>query len=125
MKTLGRILIILVVFAALSGLMVMGVNASGMSASNFRGEGGEFRPGGEMEGGFQPGIMPDGGRVRPEGFEEHGERGEGRGGGMTGLMFGAIKNTFVIGLLVVAIVVPKNVIRKNKKNSAVKSALTE
>ena len=124
MKILGRILIILVVFAALSGLMVMGVDASGMSASNLRGEGGEFRPGGEMEGSFRPGIMPDGGRVRPEGFEEHGERGEGRGG-FSGLMFGAIKNTFVIGLLVVAIVVPKNVIRKNKKNGAVKSGLTE
>ena len=47
MKTLVRILIILVVFAALSGLMVVGVNASGSSASNFRGEGGEFRPAGD------------------------------------------------------------------------------
>ena len=35
-------------------------------------------------------------------------------------MFGAIKNTLVIGLLVVAIVVPKSVIRKKKKNSALK-----
>ena len=50
MKTLGRILIILVVFAALSGLMIVGVNASGLSASNFRGEGGEFRPAGDQEG---------------------------------------------------------------------------
>ena len=113
MKTLGRILIILVVFAALSGLMIVGVNASGLSASNFRGEGGEFRPAGDQEGFPPPGF-------RPEGFEEHGERGERRGGGISGLMFGAVKNIFVIGLLVVAIVLPKNVIRKKKKNGALK-----
>ena len=113
MKTLGRILIILVVFAALSGLMIVGVNASGSSTSNFRGEGGEFRPAGDQEGFPPPGF-------RPEGFEEHGERGERRGGGISGLMFGAIKNTLVIGLLVVAIVVPKSVNRKKKKNSALK-----
>jgi len=113
MKTLVRILIILVVFAALSGLMIVGVNASGLSASNFRGEGGEFRPAGDLEGFPPPGF-------RPEGFDEHGERGERRGGGISGLMFGAIKNTLVISLLVVAIVVPKSVIRKKKKNGALK-----
>lgn len=116
MKTLGRILIILVVFAALSGLMIVGVNASGLSASNFRGEGREFRPVGDQEGFPPPGFRPEG----TEGFEEHGERGERRGDGISGLMFGAIKNTLVIGLLVVAIVVPKSVIRKKKKNGALK-----
>ncbi len=126
MKTLGRILIILVVFAALSGLMVIGVNASGFSASNFRGEGGEFRPSGGGEGFPPPGFRPDGddGGFRPEGFEERGERGEGRGG-VTGLMFGAIKNIFVIALLVTVIVWPKNIARNKRKNGAVKSAATE
>ena len=113
MKTLGRILIILVVFAALSGLMIVGVNASGLSASNVRDKGGEFRPAGDLEGFPAPSF-------RPEGFEEYGERGERRGGGLSGLMFGAVKNTLVISLLVVAIVVPKSVIRKKKKNGALK-----
>ncbi|MBI5963052.1 MAG: hypothetical protein HY863_06225 [Chloroflexi bacterium] len=123
MKTLGRILIILMVFAALSALMVVGVNASGVSASSFRGEGGEFRPGGE---GFPPGFQPgaDGNRVRPEGFEEHSERGEGRGG-ISGLMFGAVRNIFVIALLVTLIVWPRSVARKKRKMDAVKPAITE
>mgnify|MGYP001612674170 CR=1 FL=1 len=115
MKTLARILIILVVFTALSALMVVGVNASGVSASSFRGEGGE---------GFPPGFSPDGGRVRPEGFEEHGERGEGRGG-VTGLMFGAVRNTFIIALLVTIIVWPRSIARKKRKLAAGKPAATE
>ncbi|NOT03914.1 MAG: hypothetical protein HOP27_04875 [Anaerolineales bacterium] len=126
MKTLGRILIILVVFAALSGLMVVGVNALGLSVSNFRGEGGEFRPGGDGEGFPPPSFRPDGddGGFRPEGFEERGERGE-RRGGVAGMMFGAIKNIFVIALLVTVIVWPKSIARSKRKNGAVKSAVTE
>lgn len=120
MKTIGRILIILAVFSALSALMVIGVNASGMNDTNFRPEGGEFRPGGDA-GDFAPpsGFSPDGGRVRPEGFEDHDhdERGE-RGGGFSGLMFGAVKNTFIIAVLVALVVLPRNAMKKKKKNNA-------
>lgn len=120
MKILARTLIILVVFAALSAAMVTAVNASGMNAMSFQREGVEFRPGGEMEGFPPAGFRPDGG----EDFEEHGERGEGRGG-VTGLMFGAVKNIGVIGLLVTLVVLPKSVAKKNRKKVEIKSALPE
>lgn len=122
MKTLGRILIILVVFIALSALMVIGVNASGLNQADFRPEGGEFRPSGEL-GDFPPppGFNPEegGGRVRPEGFEDHDheERGEG-GFGFGGLMFGAARNTLIIAVLVVLIVVPRNAMKQKKKNAS-------
>jgi len=125
MKILGRILIILAVFAALSAAMVTAVNASGTNATSFQREGGEFRPGGEMEGFPPAGFRPDGGEGFRHGeFEEHGERGEGRGG-VTGLMFGAVKNIGVIGLLVTLIVLPKSIAKKNRKNVEIKSALPE
>lgn len=120
MKTLSRTLTILVVFAALSMLMVVGVNASGVSASSFPRERSEFRPGSDNDGA---------GFVRPEGFEENhferGERGERGGGGFTGLMFGAVKNTFIIALLVTLIVVPRSIARNKRKSSTLKPALTE
>jgi hypothetical protein len=45
MKTIGRILIILAVFIALSGLMVVAVNASGANAPDFGGPLPQIRPG--------------------------------------------------------------------------------
>ncbi len=123
MKTLGRILIILLAFTVFSALMIVGVNASGMSSSSFPGEGREFRPGGDGQGfpppGFQPGA--DGPGFRPE---RGGERG-GEGGGVTGLLFGAIKNTLVIALLVVAIVLPKSIARKKRRNEMLTSTPAE
>lgn len=116
MKTLGRILVILAVFSALSALMVFGVNASGLSNASFPSEGGEFRPDGDFP--PPPGFSLDGDgiRVRPDGFEEHDheERGE-RGRGFGGLMFGALKNTFLIAVLVMLVVFPRNAIKKRKK----------
>jgi len=125
MKTLGRILIILLVFAAFSALMIVGVNASGVSSSSFPGEGREFRPGADGQGfppsGFQPGA--DGAGFRPErGGDHDGERG---GGGVIGLLFGAIKNTLVIALLVVAVVLPKSITRKKRRNDALTSTTAE
>ena len=124
MKTLGRMLIILLVFTAFSALMIVGVNASGMSSSSFPGEGREFRPGGDGQGfpppDFQSGA--DGTGFRPE---RHGERGGEGGGGAVGLLFGAVKNTLVIALLVVAIVLPKSIARKKRRNGALTSTPSE
>ena len=114
MKTIGRILMILVVFSILAGLMLIGVNASGTVTQNFEGrpgdDGAEFRPGG--------------GGLRPEGFENRPERGDESGGGPR-WMFGAVKNIGLIAVLVTVIVWPKSIARKKKKNGVLKPAVTE
>jgi hypothetical protein len=109
MKTVGRILIILAVFVALSGLMVLAVNASGGSSStpDFDGAPPQF---GDQEG-SREGFRPEGGETRPE----RGERGE-RGGGW---MFGLTKNLVVITFLVTLIVLPKSIMRNKRKQTAI------
>ncbi len=110
MKTLGRVLIILAVFALVMGITYVIVNADGTSLSGApRSENGE-RPqfaNGERpfpgDGQFQPGQ-------RPEGFE-----GRERGGGAGGLMFGFIKNTVIIAVVVVLIAAPRNWFRNRKR----------
>jgi hypothetical protein len=79
MKTLFRILVILVVTAIVGGLMYAGVSASGSSTANF--EDGEGRP-----------QLPDGAEFRPE-REEH----EGRDGGF-GFPGGVIKSLVLMSL---------------------------
>jgi hypothetical protein len=110
MKILGRILIILAVFLALSGLMVIGVNASGANAPDFNGSRPGFRPGG------------DGNQFRPDGGQNRHERGD--RGGAIGLrwVFGVIKNVGVIALLVTLIVWPKSIAKKKRKQAALSSA---
>jgi hypothetical protein len=107
MKTLGRILLILAVFVALSGLMMVAVNASGTNAPDFSGAP-QFRPGGD-----------DG--VRPEGDQNRPERGDREGVGPR-WMFGLIKNIGVMAVLVKVIVWPKSVAKKKKKQAGIKSA---
>lgn len=97
MKTIGRIFIILTVFSILVGLMVTTVNFVGNAVGNDA-PASQSRPG------------EDGGENR----SEHGER----GGNATGLMYGAIKNSVVIGFLVTMIVWPKSVAKKKKKSVA-------
>ena len=106
MKTLGRILIILAVFVALSDLMVIAVNASGTNAPDFNGTS-QFRPGGD-------GIRPEGDQNRPEREE--------LGGGGSRWMFGLIRNIGVMAVLVTIIVWPKSVAKKKKKQAGIKSA---
>lgn len=108
MKTIGRILIILAVFSALSALMVLAVNSSGGSSSapDFDGAPPQFEG---QEG--REGFRPEGGETRPE----FGERGE-RGGGW---MFGLTKNLVVISLLVTLIVLPKSIARNKKKRAII------
>ena len=118
MKTIGRILIILAVFSALSALMVLAVNASGSATPNFDGTPPQFQPDANRDG-----IRPEGGQFNPEGNKLRPERGErdGAGGGL-GLMFGLVKNIFVIALLVTLIALPKSIIRNSRKQAAVNSA---
>jgi hypothetical protein len=110
MKIIGRILIILVVFAALSGLMVAGVNASGSNAPDFDGAS-QFRPdGGE-------GLRPEGDENRPD----RGERSERGGAGGSRWMFGLLKNVGVMAVLVTIIAWPKSVAKKKRKQAAISS----
>ncbi len=102
MKTLGRILIILAVFSALTGLMVTAVNASGANAPGGF-DAPRFRPDGDE-------FMPDGDGNRPERHER-----EMGGFGGFGILFSIIKNTIVIGILVAVIVVPKNIVKQKKR----------
>jgi hypothetical protein len=108
MKTLGRILIILVVFALIMGLTYVAVNAAGNSLAGApRFENGE-RPS-PPDGQFQPGQ-------RPEGFEER-ERDE--GGSLFGLMGGFVKNIVIISMVVVLIAVPRSLMRNRKRAASV------
>jgi hypothetical protein len=104
MKTIGRILIILVVFSILAGLMVTVVNASGATTSNFSGSR-QFRP----DGGGQ--------RFRP---------GHDRGGsGGAGWIFGLVKNLGVMAIIVTLIAWPKSIAKKRKKRPVVNSSIAE
>jgi hypothetical protein len=109
MKTIGRILVILAVFSAFAGLMVVAVNASGSNAPDFGGAP-QFRPNAGQDG------------VRPGGDENRPERGERGASGGPRWMFGLIKNVGILALLVTIIVWPKSVAKKKKKQAGVKSA---
>jgi hypothetical protein len=107
MKTIGRILIILVLFSALSGLMIVAVNASGSNSPDYDDAPSQFRPhGGDAE------FRPEGDQNRPE----RGERGEREGGGSR-WMFGLIKNIGVMAILVTIIVWSKSVAKKKRKQA--------
>ena len=107
MKILGRILIILAVFALVMGITYVIVNARSSSAPP------GFGPGNE---GFSrlngaPPAFPE--EERPEfpggGREFRGERGGGE------WLFGTLKNIAIIGIIVVLIVLPKSWIQKRKR----------
>ena len=101
MKTLGRALLILAVFALIMGITYVVVTA-GTSGSNLT----QFqRSNGQPN--FANGQRPEfpGG----ERNEFHGERGGG------GLMFGMMKNTLVIAIVVVLIVIPKGWLQRKKR----------
>jgi hypothetical protein len=106
------------VFFALSGLMVAAVNASGANAPDFGGPLPQIRQGGDGDQ-FSPenGAVPEGGQNRPE----RGERGERMGGG-SGWMFGLIKNTGLMAILVTIIVWPRSAAKKRKRQAGIKSA---
>lgn len=107
MRTLGRILIILFVFALVMGLTYTIVNASSSSSpangpSFERGEG--ERP-----------EIPGGGR--PDDFRGE-EEGRGLGFGL-GMILGAIRNSAIIGVIVALVVKFQNRMRKKKQDPQV------
>ena len=108
MKTLGRALLILAVFALIMGITYAVVTA-GTSGSNGlqlqRGDGAFPRP-----------NFPNGQRPEFPGGERNEFHGE-RGGG--GLMFGMIKNTLVIAIVVVLVVIPKGWLQKRRRTAQV------
>lgn len=111
MKTLGRILIILLAAAIASAAIIGVVNATRSINFSGRPEGGEFRPQGNQppQGDFPEGGFPQGGRPDRDR--------EGGGGSLSRMALGFIKNTVVIGVLVVAIAVPRNLLSKRKKSA--------
>jgi hypothetical protein len=116
MKTIGRILIILVVFSALSGLMVLAVNASGSNTPNFDGAPAQFRPQGDGDG-----IRLEGDQFNPEGGQTRPERGERGDTGGPRWMFGLVKNVGVMALLVTLVVLPKSIAKNKRKQAAINS----
>jgi len=99
MKIVGRILIILAVFALVMGITYLIVNTRGSSAPG-------FEPGNERFSASNgaPLGFPGGGRN-----EFRGERGGG------GWLLEALKNIAIIGIIVALIVVPKSWMQKRKK----------
>jgi hypothetical protein len=119
MKIIGRVLIILAVFSVVAGLMVLAVNASGDSAapSGFDGAPPQFRSDGEGEGDF---ARPERNEFNPENGQIRLERGEREGRGR-GLMFGMIKNVGILAVLVTLIALPRNIVKKKKRQAAASS----
>lgn len=94
MKTLARVLIILTAFAIVMGPTYFAINAGGSSAANtpaFESGGANFAPTG----------------VGPE------LRGENSGG--AGWIFGLLKNTVIVGIIVAFIVFPKNLAQQRRR----------
>ena len=100
MKTLGRILIIVLAFTIMMGITYSVVNASGSSntAPAFQRGDDEFTP-------------PDG--AQPE-FRGEG-RGDDDGGSGFGMMFGLIKNTVIVAIIVALIAFPRNLLQQRQR----------
>jgi hypothetical protein len=107
MKTLARVLIILVAFVLVMGITYSVVNAasSSLGAPAFE-RGGEGFPRPE---GVQP-QFPNGERPEFPGGEGREFRGEGVGGFR--LLLGAVKNMGIVAIIVAAVVWLKNFLRK-------------
>ena len=97
MKTIFRILVILVVASLIGGVLYALVNVTGVGArpNSFRSrEGGQqFVPGND------PGISPDNNGGHRPGFGGRGDRK--RRGGMLGFGFGLIKNLLLVAVIAV------------------------
>jgi hypothetical protein len=95
MKTLGRILIILVAFAIMMGITYSTVNASGSSTNTSA---------------FQRSS---------ESFDPNGGRQEFRDGSLSGsgvgMMFGLLRNTFIVAIIVALIAFPKNLLQQRRR----------
>jgi hypothetical protein len=105
MKTIGRILIILTVFALVMGITYVIVKDSSSSSlgvtPRFEQANGRF-------------ARPD---AAPPGFPGGGREFRGERGG--GWLFEALRNMAIIGIIVVLIVVPKSWIQKRKRTAQI------
>ena len=114
MKTLGRILIILLAAALVTGAWVALVNGIGANLSmpfDRRG-GNEFRPpqGDQASAGFPEGGIPEGMPL--------GRDGERSGGlSLARLVAGLVKDVGVMAVLVALVVVPKNLLDRRRKKT--------
>ncbi len=117
MKTLGRIVIILVVFALVMGITYTVVNAvrSSVGATAFE-RGGEGFPRPE---GVRP-QFPTGERPEFPGGEGREFRGD-RGGGFRWIL-GAVKNIGIVAIIVAAVVWLKNFLRNRDRETQQVSA---
>lgn len=95
MKTFGRVLIIVLAFA-----IMMGITYSAVSASSSSTNAPVFQRGGE-------GFAPNG--------EQRGFRDEGGGGSGFGMMFGLLKNTILVAIIVALIAFPKNLLQQRRR----------
>ncbi len=110
MKTLGRIFILLAVTALVTTALYLAVDAG--RAINFSGD----DPRGASPG-PEAGDGPNE-RFRPA-LDERRERG-GDGIWVTGMIMGGIKNTFLVGIIVAILVLPKG-LKKKKRLAAAKT----
>jgi hypothetical protein len=101
MKTLGRILIILSVFALVMGITYVAVNAATANSSSAAPQ---FNQGDRPQ--FAHGQRPE---------FPGGEPNEFRGAPGAGWMFGAIKNIAVVSIIVLLIVLPKGWLQKRRR----------
>ncbi len=113
MKTFGRILIILLAAAIVTGGWVALVNGIGanVSTSFDRPGGDEFRP--SQQGNQPPAGFPEGGF--PQG--ERPDREQGGGGSMGRFGLGMVKNVGIVAVLVALIVLPKSLFGRKRKNN--------
>ncbi len=112
MKTLGRILIILLAAAIVTGAWFALVNGLGTSISVpfDRPGGAEFRP--QQQGNQPPAGFPEGGF--PQG--ERPDRERGGSGSMGRFALGMVKNVGIVAVLVALIVLPKSLFGRKRKN---------
>jgi hypothetical protein len=113
MKTLGRILIILLATAIVTGAWVALVNGIGANVSVpfDRPGGAEFRP--QQQGNQPPAGFPEGGFPQGERFD----RERGGGGSMGRFALGMVKNVGIMAVLVALIVIPKSLFSQKRKNN--------
>jgi len=94
MKTLGRILIILIAFAIAMSITYMAVNANGSTSASglsFQGGGEDFRSVG----------------LRPESQDE--------GSSVSGIIFGLMKNIIIVAFVVAMVAFPKNLMQQRRR----------
>ena len=95
MKMLGRVLAIVLAFTVMMAITYSAVSASGSSNNTPA-----FQRGGES-------FTPDGGSPRE--FRDHD-----RGGGV-GMIFGLLKNTVIVAIIVAMVVFSKNFLQQQRR----------